>query len=126
MSDLQLSLLVVGAMVVGGVCLYNWLQERSYRRKLEQAFGDAPADVLLERAAAPVTDDGRLEPRLQRTPAPARTVPTESPRAERAAGAAASPRFDPELDYVADVEADDFISEAAIEELLSKVAECGK
>lgn len=126
MSDLQLSLLVIGAMVIGAVLVYNWLQDRNYRRKLEQAFGDAPADVLLERSEQPAAGEGRVEPRLQRAPAPPRAAAPERSRASRAEEAEASPRFDPELDYVADIEAGSAVAEAAIEELLSKVAECGK
>jgi len=34
MSDLQLSLLVIGAVVVGAVYLYNWLQERRFRVRM--------------------------------------------------------------------------------------------
>jgi FtsZ-interacting cell division protein ZipA len=120
MSDLQLSLIVIGAMVIGAVVVYNWLQERNYRRKLEQAFGDAPADVLLDRANKPEIAGDRVEPRLQHAPAPEAARPTRNEAAET------SPRFDQDLDYVADLEAGTPLSETAIEELLSKIAECGK
>ena len=48
MSDLQLSLLVIGAVVIGAVYLYNWLQERNLQRRLQQAFGNGHDDVLLK------------------------------------------------------------------------------
>jgi hypothetical protein len=47
MSDLQIGLLAVGALVVAGVLLYNGLQERRARRAAERAFGPLHADVLM-------------------------------------------------------------------------------
>ncbi len=59
MTDLQLGLLVLGAVAVVAVLLYNRLQERAVRREAERAFGARHADVLLggeggEGAAAPL------------------------------------------------------------------------
>lgn len=47
MSDLQIGLLAVGALIVVGVLLYNGLQERRARRAAERAFGSQHADVLM-------------------------------------------------------------------------------
>ncbi len=47
MTDLQLGLLVLGAVAVVGVVLYNRLQERAVRREAERAFATRHADVLL-------------------------------------------------------------------------------
>lgn len=49
MSKLQLSLLILGAVVIGGVVAYNWLQERMHRKRAERAFDQPPADVLFDR-----------------------------------------------------------------------------
>ncbi len=49
MSQLQVSLLILGAVVIAGVVAYNWLQERSHRKRSEQAFEQPPADVLFDR-----------------------------------------------------------------------------
>ena len=57
MSDLHWSLIGLGAMVVAGVLLYNWWQEREHRRRAEQAFEAPPRDILLD----PLTES-RLEP----------------------------------------------------------------
>ncbi|MGH8689245.1 MAG: cell division protein ZipA C-terminal FtsZ-binding domain-containing protein [Burkholderiales bacterium] len=57
MSDLQLGLLAVGAVVVAAIVAYNALQERRARRTAERAFGSQHADVLLDA-------DARREPRL--------------------------------------------------------------
>jgi hypothetical protein len=56
MTDLQLGLMVIGALAVAGVLIYNRFQERSSRRAAERAFGSRHADVLLGEAA------GRQEP----------------------------------------------------------------
>ena len=51
MSDLQISLLVVGALVVIGVYFFNWWQERQFHRRAEQAFAREHEDVLLTEPA---------------------------------------------------------------------------
>jgi hypothetical protein len=115
MSDLQLSLLAIGAIVVGAVYGYNWMQERGLRRRMQQAFGAAHDDVLLKGGLEPAPGDGRLEPQL-------------APR-EPVAGrddAAAGQGFDAALDYVAEIESDGPISDAVIGELAGRVAACGK
>jgi hypothetical protein len=127
MSDLQVSLLVIGAVVVGAVYLYNWLQERRFHNRLRQAFGAARDDVLLQGAGEPELAEGRLEPHLE--PAP-RAVPAPShddghaPPAAR--DMAAIPGIDTVLDYVAEIAADAPIADSVIGELLHRIAACGK
>src|SRR5512146_791223 len=113
MSDLQISLLVVGVLVVGAVYLFNWLQERRLRRRLEQAFGAEYDDVLLESAPAASTQEHRrVEPQLQpvdRPDAPPAAAPVAAPAAAPAATAAVTageslpslPGFDPAIDFIA-------------------------
>lgn len=62
MTDLQLGLLVIGALAVAGVFVYNRLQERSARSEAERAFASRHPDVLGEAPAA------RAEPTLERQP----------------------------------------------------------
>jgi hypothetical protein len=70
MSDLQLSLIGLGIVLVGGVFAYNKWQERKHRKLAERVFrGDHP-DVLLGRpqAAADASREPlseRLEPAIQ-------------------------------------------------------------
>lgn len=48
MSDFQLGLLGFGVLVIVGVLVFNWWQERNHRRRAEEAF-DVPArDILFE------------------------------------------------------------------------------
>jgi len=56
MSELQLGLLIAGALAVVGVLVYNRFQERSARREAEQAFPPRHSDVLLAQ------NSGRREP----------------------------------------------------------------
>ena len=65
MSDLQISLIVIGIVVVVGVILFNWMQQRRYRRGAEEAFERKHEDVLLG-ADEIVAQDGRVEPQLGR------------------------------------------------------------
>ena len=87
MTDLQLGLLAIGALVVAGVLAYNRLQERAARRA-ERAFRSGHADVLLEKARP------GAEPAM--------------PEAQRAAAREAPPPApalpDPRLDYVVALE----------------------
>ena len=47
MSDLQISLLVLGAVVVAGVLIYNQLQQKTLQKKLTESFGESRRDVLM-------------------------------------------------------------------------------
>jgi FtsZ-interacting cell division protein ZipA len=51
MTELQIGLIAIGSLVVGGVLVYNRLQERRARRGAENAFSSGHADVLLEPVA---------------------------------------------------------------------------
>jgi FtsZ-interacting cell division protein ZipA len=62
MSDLQIGLLIVGAVVIAGVVAYNRIQEVRFRRRAEQAFAPDRADALLESTHVP---GSRIEPQLQ-------------------------------------------------------------
>lgn len=135
MSDLQISLVVIGALVVGAVCLYNWLQERRYRRRLRQVFENAPDDVLLRSGIESVHADGRLEPQLEGSPRPGPPSPEEGGHrlpVPAAASGPAAPRgapassFDAVLDYVVEIESDTPVADSVIGELTSRMAACGK
>jgi FtsZ-interacting cell division protein ZipA len=52
MSELQLGLLIAGALAVVAVLVYNRFQERSARREAEQAFPPRHSDVLLAQHSA--------------------------------------------------------------------------
>ena len=55
MSDLQLSLIVVGLLVIAGVYLFNRMQEQRYRRNFDQVAERVPDDVPLADDSTPST-----------------------------------------------------------------------
>ncbi len=92
MSELQLGLLGIGALVVAGVLAYNKLQEARLKRQSEQTFGSRHDDVLLgEKTAArhSAASIERIEPTLSEAPG---------------AGMAASGMLDPGIDFIATLE----------------------
>lgn len=64
MSDLQISLLVIGAAIVVLVVVFNWFQERRFRNQADAAFQAPVTDVLMQRDAGLGTRDthNRVEP----------------------------------------------------------------
>ncbi len=48
MSDLQVALIVLGAFIIAGVVIYNWLQERKLRREVTSEFIVPQKDVLAD------------------------------------------------------------------------------
>jgi hypothetical protein len=76
MSELQISLIAIGIVVIMAVVLFNWMQHRRYRRSAEEAFGEKPEDVLLgagtsagASAGASLEAGERIEPQLSKEPA---------------------------------------------------------
>ena len=96
MSDLQISLLAIGALVIAGVFLLNGWQERQFRRRAERAFAREHDDVLLQEAPAQgEIPSERVEPTLK---------PEATPIPERAARSIPSATLvDPLIDYVVEV-----------------------
>ena len=50
MSDLQLALLALGALIIIAVVVYNWWQERNLRAEAESRFQTPDHDILMEDA----------------------------------------------------------------------------
>lgn len=48
MSDLQIVLIILGAIIIAGVVVYNWLQERKMRENITEDFIVPQKDVLTE------------------------------------------------------------------------------
>ena len=64
MSDLQINLIVIGIVIIGGVVFYNWMQQRRYQRNTEKAFKNKYEDVLLEPGRT--TEVERVEPQFNK------------------------------------------------------------
>lgn len=108
MSELQLSLIAIGAVVVAGVYAFNWVQQRRYRKRAEEAFGPKHEDVLFRGGKAAADTEERIEPQLQELPRPLPEEQTPStPPAVPAEPVMAEPAAigveNGEIDYVADI-----------------------
>jgi FtsZ-interacting cell division protein ZipA len=100
MSDLQLALLAIGAVVVAGVYGYNVWQQRRLRLRTEQAFREnKPGDALFAGGAPAASVVERIEPTL----APGETPPPPPGAAvEPAANSGEQP--DADVECVAEIQ----------------------
>ena len=93
MTELQLGLLGIGALVVIGVLVFNKLQEARLKRQSEEAFGSRHDDVLLGGKTAGAQRPGgsteRIEPTLSEAPG---------------GSTAGSGMLDPGIDFIATLE----------------------
>ena len=124
MSDLQIGLTMLGALMVAAVVAFNWWQERQFRQRGEEAFPGRHDDVLLNHpvtrgapAAVPPPqlhslDEPRIEPSME-----SRVEPHLEPASEAPAPATAgAPKFrmgdlpQAEIDYIAEIRAGEFIA----------------
>ncbi len=130
MSDLQIGLAMLGVVIVAGVLAFNWWQERQFRQRGEQTFAGGHADVLLGQGGASASagplpesrsqrdlDDSRIEPRMEPLLEP-QTDPQEQASMPMAVGMEL-PRE--EIDYVAELRAEQFIAPASLGGLLQEL-----
>jgi FtsZ-interacting cell division protein ZipA len=64
MSDLQFWLLVIGALIVAAVLVFNWMQERRFRKQADAAF-QPMADALKQPGMQRQEMHDRVEPELR-------------------------------------------------------------
>lgn len=48
MSELQIALIAIGALIISGVLLINWWQERRFHNQVEKSFSPLQRDALLD------------------------------------------------------------------------------
>lgn len=106
MTEFQLGLLVIGALAVAGVLVYNRMQEKGAQRSAERLSGARHADVLLDPAAR------RREPTLE---------PGDFPPA-RGSGERDEAALDSRLDYIIELASPKPLALPAILELWEPVA----
>jgi FtsZ-interacting cell division protein ZipA len=136
MSDLQLTLLIIGVLVVVGIVGFNWFQEWRLRRGLRETRREKREEPVQPKPARP--DPPRPEPRLTRErserAAPERAVAREpSPpiKNETLVPAAVAalpplPGVDLTIDYVVGLDADEPISAAGLADLHTRSAATGR
>lgn len=148
MTELQLGLVLAGAVLVGGVVVYNKIQERAAARRTERSFGPVRGDALLdavEERREPVLrseadlrsesgsrsesdprgeSDIRSEPDLRGEP-DLRSEPPAEARTETTlvARQVNEPLPDPRLDYVIELNAAQPLEATALLELWSPLAQ---
>ena len=125
MSDLQIGLAMLGALLVAAVLAFNWWQERQFRKRGEQAFSGRHDDVLLNEPATQATSSTASAPSLRHSLDEPRIEPSMEPRIEPhldATAQAAAPAFSPaksgvvadvprpEIDYIVEIRAGEFIA----------------
>ncbi|WP_324780469.1 cell division protein ZipA C-terminal FtsZ-binding domain-containing protein [Thiobacillus sedimenti] len=64
MSDLQIGLLAVGGVVVAAVLVFNWIQERRFRKQADAAFRTPAGDALMQGGVPAQDSRERVEPSL--------------------------------------------------------------
>src|SRR5450759_809979 len=65
-SEFQMALIGIAALVIVGIIIFNYVQERRYRERAEKAFSTDHVDVLFD--ASHATRPARLEPSLGALP----------------------------------------------------------
>lgn len=137
MSDLQISLIIIGAIIIGGVVLFNWLQQTRYRRSLKRAFEHEHEDALLktsktswenERIEPKFSDDSFQTPLAESRaiqehirPEPDNIFVDEQPIEEQK-----SVCFDNAINYIASIQANSLITHNKLTELLQQKFDFGK
>ena len=114
MSDLHLSLVIFGLLVIVSVVAYNWIQEQKFRKIAQQRFQTPREDVLMtssddpaaeaQNAKTETLDDVRIEPSLKEnySTEPAAVEPAVESSAKITAPASVSRK--PESEYPAPID----------------------
>ena len=109
MSELQIGLLAIGALVVVAVLIYNRVQEARAKHEAERSFRSGHQDVLLDQALA--ARGGATGPEHPGESPP--EAPRPLPRAAPPDGIAPP---DPAIDYIIDFSAGQPVAQAALRE----------
>ncbi|MCE7913128.1 MAG: cell division protein FtsZ [Nitrosomonas sp. PRO4] len=148
MSDLQLSLIIIGAIVIAGVAIFNWLQQQRYRRKIQSAFDHEHSDILLDTQDTEDTMQ-RIEPKFNKTPitesdpflqadlsGPYTEQPRATPASPIANASAHSPSssstpspildYDGNTNYIVNIRSESVIPNTFIAKLLQRKFDFGK
>ncbi|MBS0300277.1 MAG: cell division protein ZipA C-terminal FtsZ-binding domain-containing protein [Proteobacteria bacterium] len=150
MSDLQISLIIIGIIVIAGVVVFNWMQQLRYRRKVQAAFDHKHDDILLD-DQIPEESFQRIEPKFNKAsvdPSFDAFAPVEAPIDEPkrtpitppvqtavnipvstvATSSAASPLldYDNNANYIVNVRSESVIPNTHIAKLLQRKFDFGK
>ena len=121
MSDLQLSLLIIGILIVAATYFFNWLQERKYRRKSETVFKNNLQDVLLDPQSTTGAVDGRVEPQLREPAVAERGGSVDKSAVDKIVAV-----LDPEIMFIAEISRTEPFPPDVIKTLLKYLLEFGR
>jgi hypothetical protein len=132
MSDLQIALTALGALVIGCVIAYNRIQENRFRRRAQETFSRDHGDPLLDAPGANRED--RIEPLLTSArPEAQETVDTGGARPGRvepsgmpAAAAERTQEQSAPIEYPAVVTAGSSLQRSALRQLLEALDGSGR
>ncbi len=149
LSDLQISLIIIGFIFIVGVAIFNWIQQVRVRRKIESTLEHQHDDVLFEKksdhhAAEP---HQRIEPQFDKTaflnntpetalssqpdnfsdhePVPEHSAATET-YAEKDTLEPTADAYDEQSNYIVTVVADDTIPDTELNQILQRKYDFGK
>lgn len=150
MSDLQISLIIIGIIVIVGVAVFNWLQQLRYRRKVQAAFDHKHDDILLDTYDSEENFQ-RIEPKFNKMPSDipldsfiqSELSPSESKKSPTRPPAGASVNiptssitnstttspvldYDSNTNYVANIRSESVIANTYIAKLLQRKFDFGK
>ncbi|MGG7054289.1 cell division protein ZipA C-terminal FtsZ-binding domain-containing protein [Nitrosomonas sp. ANs5] len=139
MSDLQISLIIIGVVVIAGVVVFNQIQQARYHRKVRDAFKNEHDDALLSEHK-PLAKNERIEPQFNEDILPARVdeiapavpPPVSQPKTtaeaveHEAPASAQSTHFDNKIYYIVDIRAHAPIPHEKLMDLLQQKFDFGK
>lgn len=140
MSDLQISLIAIGIVIIGGVVFFNWMQQRRYQRGTEDAFKHKYEDVLLEANEA-ASKEARIEPQFgkeipkdsQEKQGVESTGPTGTGQSDLEPSVATTESIRPAevysngvVDYVVTIQSETPVTMSDLKEILQRKVDFGK
>lgn len=140
MSDLQISLIIIGAVVITGVVIFNRVQLARYHHRIQNVFRREHDDVLLGEEPRPVSASERIEPQFgdETLPLPEEDaaafseppadppLPDAAPLQKETSVQKKTVSFDSAIDYIADIHSGSPISHEKLMELLQQKFDFGK
>ena len=135
MSDLQIGLMILGLLVIGGVLAFNWFQEKRFHQRAEHGIKRPDADVLLgtEGTHSPASEkkkwetriDPHLEPKFQDDPPGDESVAPAPPAPVASVVSRVESLPDLAINYVAEIRAGELIPADNIETLETQLRQTG-
>jgi len=143
MSDLQISLIIIGIVIISGVVIFNRIQLIRHHRRVQDAFRYEHDDVLLNNEHKPVSVEERIEPQfgdevlvapddavsltnVQADISPQQRMASDQSVREEPGTQKKSANIDNSINYVADIRSGTPVSHEKLIDLLQQKFDYGK